>query len=201
MKFIGITGGIGAGKSEIIHYMQKHYNCEVYLADEVAHEVQRKGTECHQKLVQLLGGEILNADGEIERKKMAEIIFNNPKLLKQVNALIHPAVRNYLLTHLELAKKSGMIDLFVVEAALLIETGYKDLVDEMWYVHADPDIRAERLRKSRGYSEQKIDQIMKSQLSEDAFRNACDFVIENNGDVCKTFQQIDKKLEAYAWKE
>lgn len=201
MLFIGITGGIGAGKSEILKYIGNHYKCEIYLADEVAHLVKRAGTPCFSKLVALLGQDILGPDGEINKRAMANRIFGDKKLLQQVNDIVHPAVKEYLLEHLKKAQESGEAELFFVEAALLIETGYGRLVDEMWYIYADRNTRAKRLREVRGYSEEKIEDIMSNQLSEKAFRDASDFIIDNSGSLAESYQQIDKKLEAYTWQE
>lgn len=201
MMFIGITGGIGAGKSEILKYIRKHYKCEIYLADDVAHLVKLPGTSCFDKLVELLGTDVLDASGEIDKKVMADKIFASPKLLQQVNAIVHPAVKEYLMERLEAAEESGEAELFFVEAALLIETGYGQLVDEMWYIYARQEIRTKRLREVRGYGEEKIISIMKNQLSEEQFREACDFVIDNSGELTDSYRQIDKKLEAYTWQE
>lgn len=201
MRFIGITGGIGAGKSEILKYIKKHYLCEIYLADEVAHEVKRKGTKCQEQLVSLLGEDILQADGEIDKSIMARKIFASEGILEQVNALIHPAVREYLLEKYREAKEAGQIELFFVEAALLIECGYGNLVDEMWYVYADDGTRRRRLKESRGYSDEKIEQIMQAQLSDEAFRRGSDFILDNSTTLSETYRQIDQKLEAYTWQE
>jgi len=199
MLFIGITGGVGAGKSEILNYIKKHYLCEIYLADEVAHLVKEPGTKCYRELVALLGEEILTPGGEIDKAAMAKKIFGDATLLKQVNDIVHPAVREYLLEHLELARVRGDVELFFVEAALLIEAGYGPLVDEMWYIYAKEEIRRKRLKENRGYDENRIDNIMSNQLSEADFLKACDFVIDNSDTLTKSYQQIDKKLEAYTW--
>lgn len=199
MLFIGITGGVGAGKSEILNYIKKHYLCEIYMADEVAHLVKEPGTKCYRELVALLGEEILAPHGEIDKAAMAKKIFGDTMLLKQVNDIVHPAVREYLLEHLELARERGDVELFFVEAALLIEAGYGPLVDEMWYIYAREDVRACRLRENRGYDEERIKHIMENQLSEEEFRDACDFVIDNSDSLTNSYQQIDKKLEAYTW--
>lgn len=201
MRFIGITGGVGAGKSEILKYIAKHYRCEIYLADDVARRIQQSGTECFRKLVDLLGTTVLGEDGELDRKKMAELVFSDSKLLEQVNAIVHPAVKTYLLLRLEAAKKKQEVELFFVEAALLIETGYGDIVDEMWYIYANDSVRAKRLQENRGYHKEKIEQIMASQLSEEAFRKASTFVIDNSGSLADSYQQIDKKLEAFTWQD
>lgn len=199
MKFIGITGGVGAGKSEILSYIRKHYRCEIYLADEVAHEVKNPGTECYHELIKLLGEDILESDGQIDRGKMAEKIFADETVLQKVNGIIHPAVKRYLLEHLETAGKRGDVELFFVEAALLIEAGYGELVDEMWYIYATEEVRRERLKLSRGYSDEKVNRILSSQLSDEEFRKNCSFIIDNSGELTDSFKQIDEKLEAYTW--
>lgn len=201
MKFIGITGGIGAGKSELLRYIQKHYRCEIYLADQVAHTVKEPGTPCFDRLVELLGRDIVGGDGQIDRAAMAEKIFADESLLQNVNDILHPAVKEFLLERLEAARSSGEAELFFVEAALLIEAGYGGLVDEMWYVYADEEVRRERLRRDRGYSTERIDNVLRRQLSEEAFREGCDFVIDNSGSLEESCRQIDRKLEAFTWQE
>ncbi len=197
MRFIGITGGIGAGKSEILGYIKKHYSCEIYLADEVAHLVEQPGSRAYEELKELLGRDVIGRDGEIDRGAMADIIFAKPELLEQVNEIIHPAVKEYLMDRLTCAGREGRTALFFVEAALLIECGYLALVDEMWYIYADEAVRRNRLKLSRGYSDEKISRIMSSQLSEEAFRKNCDFVIDNSGDFGQTIRQITQKLVPY----
>ena len=201
MRFIGITGGIGAGKSEILNYIRRHYKCEIYLADQVAHLVKKKGTPCFVQLVELLGQDVVGPDGEIDKGKMAEKIFSDEEVLEQVNAIVHPAVRVFLMERLERARAVGEVELFFVEAALLIEAGYGEVVDELWYVYADAAVRRERLKKSRGYSDEKIESIMAQQLSDEIFRRNCDFVIDNSASLAESYRQIDKKLEAFTWQE
>lgn len=201
MKFIGITGGVGSGKSEILKYIKKHYKCEMYLADEVAHLVKQPGTECFEKLVKLLGKEVLGKDGRIDSAAMAEKIFTDAECLRQVNEIVHPAVKAFLLERLALAGDNGEVELFFVEAALLIECGYGELTDEMWYVFAKEEVRLKRLVENRGYSPGKAAAIMAKQLTEEQFREACDFVIDNSGSLAESCRQIDKKLEAFTWRE
>ena len=200
MKIIGITGGVGAGKSEILSYIKKHYYCEIYLADQVAHEVEKKGTECFEKLVRLLGEDVLSDDGEIDKKLMANKIFLTEGMLDQVNALVHPAVREYLTMKMEEAKAKAEVELFFIEAALLIECGYKSLVDEMWYIYADEEIRLQRLMNNRGYTLEKSKAIMSKQLSHDMFLENSDFQIDNSGELSESYKQIDQKLEDFSWR-
>jgi len=195
MKLIGITGGVGAGKSLILSYIQENTNCRILLADEVAHIVKEPGQPCYERLVALLGSEVLAEDKTIHKARMAAKIFADSKLLAQVNAIIHPAVKTYILTEIEKERAAGKKDFFFVEAALLIEEGYHKIVDEMWYIYASEQVRRERLAKNRGYSQEKITQIMNSQLSEAEFRSYCQEVIDNSGSFVDTYRQIDEILK------
>ena len=205
MKVIGVTGGVGSGKSEILHYLNTHYPCRIVMADEVGHEVMRRGQPAYEPLVNLLGsvpgGPLLDPDGEIDRKEMAARIFSEESLRQQVNALIHPAVRVYIEDEIarerekEASGAADTPDYFILEAALLIECGYRDVVDEMWYIYCDPKVRAERLLRSRGYSDEKTAAICAGQLSEEAFRAGSDVVIDNSGDLADAFRQADEALQ------
>lgn len=199
MRLIGITGGIGAGKSEILAYIKKHYKCRIYLADEVAHLVTEPGQKCYERLVALLGSSVLMEDKTIDRKRMAARIFTDAALLARVNETIHPAVKEYLLEAVSRARAEQEAELFFIEAALLIETGYKDIVDELWYIYASSGTREQRLMDSRGYSQEKITEIMAKQLAEETFRRECDFIIDNSTTLEEAYRQIDKRLEAYTW--
>ncbi|MBR1860967.1 MAG: dephospho-CoA kinase [Lachnospiraceae bacterium] len=194
MKFIGITGGVGAGKSELIKYIGKHYKCRIYLADEVAHEVRKPGTDCYKELCGLLGEDVV-----ADKKRMAAKVFADEKLLEKVNAIVHPAVEKYLLKAYREAAEDGETELFFVEAALLIEAGYKKIADELWYVYANNEVRIKRLMDSRGYSREKAVSIMDSQLSDKEFRENCDFVIDNSGSLENATESIRRRLEGYTW--
>ncbi len=199
MRYIGITGGVGSGKSEILNYIRKHYKCEIYLADEVAHLVKEPGQDCYMQLVELLGSGVLNRDGTIHKERMAQMIFADEALLCKVNALIHPAVKKYLVQKMKEAADNPQVELFFVEAALLLEDGYKEILDELWYIYAERNVRMERLKKQRGYSEEKILAIMEKQLPDEVFFNECDFVIQNSNTLQEAYEQIEKRLEAYTW--
>lgn len=199
MRLIGVTGGVGAGKSQVLSYIQKHYKCKIYLADEVAHLVKKKGEDCYYKLIELLGADILEEDGEINKSAMAAKIFADEELLERVNEIVHPQVRIYLENKVREARQDSEVELMFIEAALLIEAGYKGMVDELWYIYADVNVRTKRLMQSRGYSEEKITQIMEAQLSEENFRRECDFVINNSGTLADSYRQIRRKLKEYTW--
>lgn len=194
MKLIGITGGVGAGKSQVLSYLASRCRCRILLADEVGNEVKLPGQPCYEQLVGLLGTEVLAEDGTIDRGRMADKIFADAGLLSRVNGIIHPAVRVYILQEVEKERSLGRVDFFFLEAALLIEEGYDRLVDELWYIYADEEVRRRRLKESRGYSDAKIDRIFRSQLPEAEFCRHCRRVIENNGELQAACRQIDEIL-------
>ena len=194
MKVIGITGGVGAGKSEVLAYLAKRPACRIIMADRVAHELEEPGGVCHGRIVSLLGKEILAPDGSIDKAKMASRIFAEQGILRQVNEIIHPAVKEYITGVIAEEKKRGELSFLFLEAALLIEDGYERIVDEMWYIHTDEAVRRKRLKASRGYTDAKIDAIMQGQLSEDAFYRHCSVVIDNSKTLEHVYRQIDEKL-------
>ncbi len=197
MRVIGITGGVGSGKSALLHYIAQNYNCKIILADEVAHRVKEPGQPCYEKLVELMSSDILNADGTIHKGRMADKIFESEELLEKVNKIIHPAVKEAILREIADARNEKILDFLFLEAALLIEDGYLNIVDEMWYIYAREEVRRMRLKTSRNYSDEKIDAIMKSQLTEEEFRKHCAFIIDNSKSLKEACQQIDMKLGEY----
>ena len=195
MRFIGITGGVGAGKSEILSYLGKKNGVRVMLADEIAHELMEAGTDCYKSLRQTFNDEdIWNSDGSFNREKLAKVIFSDKIKRDIMNSMVHPAVKEYVIRQQEYEKERGELSLLVLEAALLIEEHYDKICDELWYIYTSEENRRDRLKASRGYSDEKIDNIFKSQLSEEEYRKYCAVVIDNNGSVEAAFEQIDKAL-------
>lgn len=222
MKIIGVTGGVGSGKTELLHYIEKNYRCRILLSDEASHEVMRRGGRIYGPLVSLLEqypagvsgdasgvgnicgeggkGTLLQENGEIDRREMAARIFAHRELREKVNALIHPAVKEYILERIRTEQEKAAqgaedaVDYFFLEAALLIECGYRSYVDEMWYIYCDLAVRRKRLRESRGYSDEKVDGILSSQLTEEEFRAGSDVVIDNSGSLENAYRQIREAL-------
>lgn len=194
MKIIGITGGVGAGKSMLLAYIESHYSCRVIYADVMAKQLQEKGGACYEQLVGLLGASVLSEDGSIDKGRMAQLIFSDRELLAAVNAILHPAVKQAVLAEIQKERTAGRADYFFIEAALLIEEHYDEICDELWYIYADEDARRKRLADTRGYTETKTDAIMKSQLAEERFRMECQVVIDNSRTPQEAYEQIDRQL-------
>lgn len=195
MKIIGVTGGVGSGKSQILQAIESRYTCRVLLADDIANRLKEPGQPCYGPMLDLFGADVLEEDGTISKRILAEKIFQDQSLLTQVNAIIHPAVRRYIEAEIEKERERNRLDFIFVEAALLIEAGYGDMMDSLWYIYAEESVRVERLIKGRGYSTEKIRSIMKKQLQEEVFRTACQVIIDNSGDFEDTMKQVVKELD------
>jgi len=202
MKSIGITGGVGCGKSTVLELIRQlcPTKCRILLADDIANELKLYGQPLYQAIIDLLGYDIVDESQDppqIDKKKMADIIFNpkNHHLLKAVNDLVHPAVRNYILYELDRCRKSQEYGYFFLEAALLLEEKYDEILDEIWYIYSGVSTRRERLKSSRGYSDEKIDSIISKQMSEADFRRRCNCVIDNDGSLENTRLSVLKALE------
>ena len=195
MKFIGITGGVGAGKSAILDYLKNKPDTKVMLADEIAHELMVPGTQCYDRLKAEFGTEdIYQKDGFFDRIKLAQVIFSDDEKRKKLNGIVHPAVRKYVIGQAAYERKEGKIKLLVLEAALLIEEHYDEICDELWYIYTSEENRRIRLKKQRNYSGEKISEIFNSQLTDEKFRKACRVVIDNNGTIEAAAAQIEAAL-------
>lgn len=215
MKFIGITGGVGAGKSAILSYLEKKPNTRVMLADEIAHQLMEPGTDCYNRIVEAFAGEnifetsklddafrsaegvsLVNENPRFDRGKLAQVIFSDEKKREKLNAIVHPAVKEYVRKEYAREKEKGKVDYLFLEAALLIEEEYDEICDKLWYIYTSEKNRRARLKESRGYSDEKIDSIFASQLTDRAFREATHVVIDNNGTMEETYQQIEEALRS-----
>lgn len=195
MKFIGITGGVGAGKSAILSYLDQKPDIRVMLADEIAHELMKKGTSCYDKILAAFkNADILDASGEFDRGKLAFVIFSDEKKREKMNGIVHPAVKEYVKEQYRIEKEKGQLSCLFLEAALLIEEHYDEICDELWYIYTSEENRRSRLKESRGYSDEKIDGIFASQLKEEEYRRHCRVVIDNNSGLDDTYLQIEKAL-------
>lgn len=191
---IGVTGGVGSGKSTILGILESEYGARIIVADDVARDLQRKGTECFKKIVKCFGRGILEESGEINRAALADVVFGKPEEVEKLNNIVHPEVKEEILREMECFKEKNPDAPIVIEAALLIEAGYLDILDELWVVVADNDVRAERLMSSRGYSPEKIKNIMSSQKSNEDYISYADFVIDNSGSLENAEGIIESKM-------
>lgn len=188
---LGITGGVGCGKSTLLSMLEKKKGAKVILADNLGHEVMEPGTECYEQIVTLLGSSILDEKGHIKRKKMAQIIYGDDEKRRQVNEIVHPSVKKEIKERIRMWQAEPLV---VVETALMFESGCDAYCDEVWGIFTDPEIRIDRLSKSRGYSREKSLSIMQKQMSYEELKQKCSHVLFNDEDPDKLWEQIKELL-------
>jgi len=177
---IGLTGGAGSGKSYIAGLLESV--CKVYHinTDQISRLQMQKGGCVYPKVLEYFGPEFLDDSEEINRQKLGEYIFRFPEELEVLNTITHPPVKEEVSRVIEETGK-GEYDVILLESALLIEAGYKEICDEIWYVYTKRQVRKQRLMETRGYSQARVRDMFRSQKTDQFFREHADFVIENNG--------------------
>ena len=191
MKVIGITGGVGAGKTQILEYLNNKYGATICQADAVGKKLQKKGTECFDAIVAHFGTEILDAKGELDREKLADIVFSDKVELSVLNSIVQPAVKEEIYKKIAKEERKNT-NLFILESAILIEDHYEEICDELWYIYVEDSIRKKRLIYARGYDSKKVDDIIAAQLPKSMFMKHCDRVIDNSNTFEETKIQLDK---------
>ncbi len=198
VKVLGITGGVGAGKSTVLRYLEETYQARVLEADRIAHLLMEPGGDCYGRVITCFGNQILGADKSIDRGKLGKIAFSDAEKLEQLNRIVHPAVKSYIKAQVCEERKAHLTPFVAVEAALLLEDGYDEICDEIWYLYTSEPVRIRRLMLSRGYTEKRARQIMEHQLSDEIFRKRCQYVVDNSADcVENTYEQIDRGLREH----
>lgn len=199
---IGITGGVGAGKSTVLTYLKERYHAVIIMADLVAKKMMEPGGETYDEILRQFGHDLTGPDGQIDKALLAGRIFEQGYGTSAINELVHPAVVRRISEKIEQQRLEAEIDpsdalhLLVVEAALLFEGHADALCDQIWYIYADRETRIARLMESRGYSREKCLAIMESQMDDEEFRKRCGAVLDNTGEPCAVQRQIDEQLRA-----
>ncbi|WP_204983121.1 dephospho-CoA kinase [Streptococcus equinus] len=191
-KIIGITGGIASGKSTVVAEIKKH-GYQVIDADQVVHELQAKGGKLYQALCNWLGSEILQENGELDRKKLGQLIFSSKDMLEKSSRLQNGIIREELARRRdELAKTQ---DVFFMDIPLLIEHDYMDWFDDIWLVHLDEKTQLERLVMRNHFSKEEAKKRIASQMSTEAKKPYADKLLDNSGDLTELKAQIHQLLQ------
>lgn len=194
MKIIGITGGVGSGKSRVLSFMEENYHAVVCQADHVAWKLQEPGERCYEEIVAFFGTSVLQTAGRIDRSVLGSIVFSDADKMQRLNQIMHPAVKSYILEWISQEEEKGTA-YFIIEAALLLEEQYQRICHEIWYVYCNEAVRRSRLKESRGYTDEKISAMIAAQLPEQAFRENCQIVIDNSGDFEHTCVQVERAIK------
>ena len=190
---LGITGGIGAGKSTVLNILREKYQFVIFETDAIAKEIMEPNKQAFHHIVASFGETILNRDGAIDRRKLADIVFRDKDKLRELNQIVHPAVIKEVSDKIEGLKAEGK-DRFVIESALLIDSGCYKICDKVWFIDTETDVRRERLKSSRNMTDRQIDDVIKNQLKKEDCMSYVDDVIDNSGDIAFTEQQMEKIL-------
>lgn len=193
---IGVTGGVGAGKSTVLNLLKEEYDAKLIFCDDVARQLQHSGGAAYDAICAYFGDGILCAGkgSEINRAALAKIVFNDEEKLKALNSLTHPLVKEEVMHLINVYYSEDPYGLIVIEAALLIEAGYRNILDDLWCVCAPKEVRTERLMQSRGYTRSRALDMMENQKSDEQFISECDFAL-NNVDLEETRSQIKERVE------
>ena len=188
---IGLTGSIGTGKSEAARQLEA-LGASIISADQVGHEAYTPNTEAWEKVVAAFGDDILQDDGEIDRRKLGAVVFSDPGQLGKLNQIMHPRMARMVADKIEELRGQG-VEVVVVEAALLFEAGGDSLVEEVWVTDSTEQVVIERLKQRNGMSEEEARKRIYSQMNRTERLERSDYVIENSGDM-ETLGSTIKKL-------
>lgn len=194
MRVIGITGLIASGKSEVTRYLRDKGYC-VVCADEVSHDISRKGCPGYDAIVAAFGAEYLRDDGEIDRKKLGDMVFADPAQLNRLNEAVWPIIRT------EIKLRSKGFELSFLDAALLIEADMLDEVDELWVINAPREVRIARLMERNGFDEAEACLRVNAQSDEKIKLARANVIIDNSGTKEELYAKVDEALLALADEE
>jgi dephospho-CoA kinase len=189
MLVIGLTGGIGTGKSEVTRQLGA-LGAAVIDADRVGHEAYVPGSESWRQVVEVFGDDILRTDGEIDRQKLGAIVFSDPDQLARLNGIMHPRMAGIVAGRLEELRGQGT-EVAVVEAALLFEAGWDSLVDEVWVTDSPVEVVIQRLQARNGMSPEEVLKRMDSQMDREERLGRAQVVVDNTGDMAALEETVN----------
>ena len=208
MKIVGLTGGIGSGKSTVSDYLiSKGFH--VLDADRIAREIVLPGSEMLIRLAAVFGKKIIQKDGSLDRKKLGEIVFSDPKKRKALDGMMHTEIleliHERILQIREETEKSAEAaadpqqavrnKVIFIDAPLLFETGLDQSVEEIWVIDADEETRVRRIMERDGLKREEILDRIKSQMARDEKNRRADVILDNTGDAKALYRQIELLLQ------
>lgn len=196
MIVLGITGGVGSGKSRVLYDLEKNYDAYIVEADKLAHKLMEPGRPIYREIIRQFGADIVTDETPhfINREKLGKIVFSDREKLAMLDSITHPLVKEEILRQIDEKKTSGDTRLFVIEAALLIQDGYKDICDEIWYIWVPQEIRITRLMEQRGYTRERCISMFQSQESDEYYKRYADFTINNQFEYKNSSKQLNARL-------
>lgn len=192
VRIIGITGGIASGKSTVTEFLRRQ-GYQVIDADQVVHELQEPGGRLYQALLSAFGPAILQEDGCLNRSKLGAMIFGNPELLAQSSQIQNQIIREELVGRRDLLAETE--DIFFMDLPLLFELDYEAWFDQVWLVVVTEETQLSRLMTRNALSQEEAEKRIAAQLSLQEKRNRADVLIDNNGPLELTQEQLREALQ------
>lgn len=194
IRVIGLTGGIATGKSSVARFFEEH-GIPVIDADQLARDAVQPGSAALERIVALFGNKILTQDGQLDRKRLGALIFRVPEKRRQLEAILHPEIRNLAEKRIIQAANAGY-QRVIYMAPLLIEAGATERVDTIWVVTVRPEIQLERLMRRDGINREQAERIVASQMPLSEKERCGSVVIDNSGSEEQTRQVLESVLAA-----
>ncbi len=191
-KIIGITGGIASGKSTVVEEIRQA-GYRVIDADAVVHDLQAKGGQLYQALLDWLGPEILTADGQLNRPKLSQLIFSSPEHQVKSAQLQNDIIRQALAQERDRLAQSE--DIFFMDIPLLVELDYLDWFDAIWLVYVDEDKQVQRLMERNGFNQAQAQQRIAAQMPLLEKKKYATLILDNNGSLEDLQQQVRQALK------
>lgn len=190
MLVIGLTGGIASGKSTVSDYLRQ-LGAVIVDADKVGHEAYLPHTDAWREVVAAFGRQILGPDEQIDRPRLGQIVFSDPKAMARLNEITHPKIRSMVAERLEALRRDG-VKVAVLEAAILIEASWSDLADQVWVTWAPEEMAIRRLMERSNLTEEQARARLASQMPPAEKIQYADVIINNEG----TFEQVREQVVA-----
>jgi dephospho-CoA kinase len=187
---IGLVGGIGSGKSWVAELLAQR-GARVISGDEAGHEALRQ-PEIRERIRQRWGSQVLNGQGEVDRRKLGAMVFQDPRQRQELETIVHPWIEERLREEIAAAAREPGVGLIVLDAAILLEAGWSRVCDAIVYVHAPRPVRLRRIAEQRGWSVDEVEARERAQLPLTEKATRADHVVENTGDRAAVARQIDR---------
>lgn len=194
MKVIGITGGIGSGKSAVLKILKDEYQAYIVETDVLAHKLMEPAGSVYPRIVDCFGIEVVGTDKALDRKRLGDIVFHDENKLQMLNQIVHPAVKEYILSDIKDHRMKQDVSLYVIESAILLEDGYRKICDEIWYIYVEKEERIRRLINGRGGTRKKWLDIMKNQKEDSYYKLNCEHIVNNSENLTKTANIVKELL-------
>lgn len=194
MIVIGLTGGIGTGKSTVSDYLRKK-GCIILDADDISRKMTEAGMPALSIIQNVFGDEVINSDGSLNRHKLGDIVFNNRDKLQKLQQIITTEVVDNININLSQLQSEHCDKIVVIDAPLLFECGMENIADENWLVISEMSVRIKRVKERDNLSEEQIIARINNQMSQEDKEKLSDYVLDNSGSLQQLYEQIDDNLE------